>query len=195
MPGERSRSSSRCRSKSSSSAKGRISIAFRAALARESANRYKRGRCPLGHGLPQASGRTIVLPGKEVVLMKRVFEQGIEWMPAPSSILTEESPRTIGSPWLRSHWRLLRRILTRLPDAKRVAQGPFEGMGYLPVAASSHTTLPMLLGTYECELHPAIRRRSAERGVADRIIDIGAGRRLLCCRHGTAEPRSAARRL
>jgi precorrin-6B methylase 2 len=103
--------------------------------------------------------------------MKRILKQGIECMPAPLPILTEESLRYIRYPRLRRQWRQLRRILTKLPDAKRVAQGPFEGMGYIPLA-SSHTTLPMLLGTYERELHPAIEAICG--AGCDRIVDIGA---------------------
>jgi hypothetical protein len=103
--------------------------------------------------------------------MKRILKQGIECMPAPLPILTEESLRYIRYPQLRSQWRVLRRILNKLPDSKRVSQGPFEGMGYFPLA-SSRTTLPMLLGTYECELNPAIEKICA--AGCDRIIDIGA---------------------
>ena len=44
-------------------------------------------------------------------------------------------------------------------------------MGFIPLA-SSRTTMPMLLGTYECELNPAVET-ICEAG-CDRIIDIGA---------------------
>jgi hypothetical protein len=103
--------------------------------------------------------------------MKRILKQGVECLPAPLPILTEESLRYIRYPRLRSQWRQFRRILTKLPDSKRVAQGPFEGMGYIPLA-SSRTTLPMLLGTYECELNSAVETICG--AGCDRIIDIGA---------------------
>jgi hypothetical protein len=93
-------------------------------------------------------------------------------MPAPLPVPTEESRRSLRSPRHPSHWRLLRRILTKLPDAKRVAQGPFEGMGYIPLA-TRRTTLPMLLGTYQSELNPALE--TICRAGCDRIVDIGAG--------------------
>ena len=44
-------------------------------------------------------------------------------------------------------------------------------MGYIPLA-SSRTTLPMLLGTYECELNPAVETICG--AGCDRIVDIGA---------------------
>jgi len=64
-----------------------------------------------------------------------------------------------------------RRIVAKLPDPKRVAQGPFAGMGYHPPVGST-TVVPMLLGTYERELVPAVEEICG--AGCDRIIDIGA---------------------
>ena len=41
--------------------------------------------------------------------MKSILKQGIECMPAPLPILTEESLRYVRYPHLRSRWRLFRR--------------------------------------------------------------------------------------
>jgi precorrin-6B methylase 2 len=49
-------------------------------------------------------------------------------------------------------------------------QGPFEGMAYVGAAAEG-ALLPRLIGTYEQELHPAIRE-FAEAGL-DCVIDVG----------------------
>jgi hypothetical protein len=103
--------------------------------------------------------------------MKGILNQGVECMAAPMLVLTEESLRYVRYPHLRNQWRIYRRILSKLPDPKRVAQGPFEGMGYLPLGAS-RATLPMLLGTYECEINPAIEEICG--AGCDRIVDIGA---------------------
>jgi hypothetical protein len=103
--------------------------------------------------------------------MKRILRQGIECMPAPLPILTQESFQYLRYPRIRRERRLRRRILAKLPDPTRIAQGPFEGMGYAP-PATSRTVLPMLLGTYECELNPAVEEIC--RAGCDRIVDIGA---------------------
>jgi hypothetical protein len=92
-------------------------------------------------------------------------------MPAPLPILTQDSLRYLRYPRIRREWRMKRRILAKLPGPRRVAQGPFQGMGYIPLAASS-TVLPKLLGTYESELHPAIEEICG--AGCDRIVVIGA---------------------
>jgi hypothetical protein len=92
-------------------------------------------------------------------------------MPAPLPILTQGSLQYLRYPRIRREWRMQRRILAKLSGPKSVAQGPFAGMGYLPMA-SSRTALPMLLGTYELELNPAVEEIC--RAGCDRIVDIGA---------------------
>jgi hypothetical protein len=103
--------------------------------------------------------------------MKRILKQGIDCMPAPLPILTQESLRYLRHPRLRRERRMSRRILAKLAEPMRVAQGPFEGMKYSPLT-SSRTVLPMLLGTYERELAPAVEEICA--AGCDRIVDIGA---------------------
>ena len=103
--------------------------------------------------------------------MTRILKQGIECLPAPFPVLTQESLQYLRYPRIRRDWRMRRRILVKLVDPKRVAQGPFEGMDFLPLGPS-RTVMPMLLGTYERELGPAIEAIcSAD---CDRILDIGA---------------------
>jgi hypothetical protein len=103
--------------------------------------------------------------------MKRILKQGIECLPAPLPILTRESLQYLRYPRIRRERRVQRRILAKLDAPKRVAQGPFEGMGYLPLG-SSRVGLPMILGTYERELYPAIEEIC--RAGCDLIVDIGA---------------------
>jgi hypothetical protein len=103
--------------------------------------------------------------------MRRILNQGIECMPAPLPMLTRGSLQYLRYPRIRREWRMQRRILAKLTGPKRVMQGPFEGMGYLPMV-STVTALPMLLGTYECELNPAVEEIC--RAGCDRIVDIGA---------------------
>jgi hypothetical protein len=104
--------------------------------------------------------------------MKRILKQGIECMPAPLPVLTLESLQYFRHPRIRRDWRMRRRILGKLADPKRIAQGPFEGMGYLPLGPS-RSALPMLLGTYESEISLAVEAICEAR--CDRIVNIGAG--------------------
>lgn len=103
--------------------------------------------------------------------MKRILKQGIECLPAPLPILTRDSLCYLRYPRIRREWRRKRRILAKLPEPRRVAQGPFRDMGYIALAASS-TVLPKLLGTYESEVYPAIEE-ICDAG-CDRILVIGA---------------------
>src|SRR4051794_16020529 len=92
-------------------------------------------------------------------------------MPAPLPILTQDSLRYLRYPRLRREWRRKRRILAKLPRPRRVARGPFEGMGYISLS-SSRTLLPKLLGTYESELGPAVEEIC--RAGCDRMVVVGA---------------------
>jgi hypothetical protein len=103
--------------------------------------------------------------------MTRLLKQGIECMPAPLPILTLESLQYLRYPRIRRERRMQRQILAKLAEPQRVAQGPFAGMGYLPLG-SSRVGLPMLLGTYELEIYPAIEELC--RSGCDLIVDIGA---------------------
>jgi hypothetical protein len=103
--------------------------------------------------------------------MKRILDRSLECMPAPLPILTRDSLRYLRYPRIRREWGMHRRILAKLPGGRRVAQGPFQGMDYVPLA-SSGTLLPKLLGTYESELYPAVEEIC--RAGCDRIVDIGA---------------------
>jgi hypothetical protein len=103
--------------------------------------------------------------------MKRIFKRALESLPAPLPILAREALQPLRHPRIRRERRMRRQILAKLAEPRQVAQGPFAGMGYLPLA-SSHTDLPMLLGTYERELIPAIEEICA--AGCDRIVDIGA---------------------
>ena len=53
---------------------------------------------------------------------------------------------------------------------RRVLAGPFSGMDFTP-RQSEGALCPKLLGTYEAELHPTLRRLAAE-GV-ERVFDVG----------------------
>ncbi|MBE7217732.1 MAG: hypothetical protein INR64_04595 [Caulobacteraceae bacterium] len=67
----------------------------------------------------------------------------------------------------RSH-RLAERYMAR--HGERVFAGPFAGMAFT-ADQSEGALCPKLLGTYEAELHPALRRLAAQ-GVS-RVIDVG----------------------
>jgi hypothetical protein len=114
---------------------------------------------------------TAILSMDGICAMKRILRSSIECMPAPLPILTQESLQYLRYPRIRRERRLQRNILAKLPDPTRIAQGPFEGMGYIPTIIC-RTAFPMLLGTYECELNPAIEEICG--AGCDRIIDIGA---------------------
>jgi hypothetical protein len=103
--------------------------------------------------------------------VKRILKQGIERLPVPLPLVVQESLQSLRYPRIRRERGLRRRIVAKLPDPARVAQGPFAGMVYLPPAGST-TAVPMLLGTYERELVPAVEEIC--RAGCDRIVDIGA---------------------
>jgi hypothetical protein len=105
--------------------------------------------------------------------MKRILNQGLACLPAPWPILARDALRYLRYPRIRREWRQKRRILGKLPGPRRVAQGPFRGMGYIPLAASGQAqVLPKLLGTYEKEIYPAVEEIC--RAGCDRIVVIGA---------------------
>lgn len=63
------------------------------------------------------------------------------------------------------------RILRERFSDLTVKNGPFAGLVYPGAAATGSAFLPKLLGSYEDELHPALRA-AAERGIDD-IVDVG----------------------
>lgn len=84
--------------------------------------------------------------------------------------------------------RLVARELVRILGA-RCSAGPFRGM-LLPEASSwgDGDLAPKILGSYECELHPALERAFARRpslvvnvGCAEGWYAVGAARRLPGC--------------
>src|SRR5579864_1655104 len=92
--------------------------------------------------------------GKESAV-KQLIRQSIERMPAPLPLWVQNTFRYLRYPQVRRRERACRRILTRLERPGQVAQGPFLGMRYVSAAYHSQV-LPKLLGTYECELFPAL---------------------------------------
>jgi hypothetical protein len=92
-------------------------------------------------------------------------------MPAPLPAWIEGSYRFARYPEIRQRQQVHRRILSRINRSRVVLQGPFSGMSYLPRAYCSEV-LPKLVGTYECELIPAIETMC--RYSCDCIVDIGA---------------------
>ena len=103
--------------------------------------------------------------------MKATFKRWIERTPGAFPLAVLDALRALRYPALREKKRKRRRVFERLNCPKTILHGPFQGMKYLSRAYCS-AVLPKLLGTYECELIPAIER--IIRGDADRIIDIGA---------------------
>jgi hypothetical protein len=103
--------------------------------------------------------------------MKQLLRRGIDRMPAPIPFHVLDAVRFVRHPQVRRRRRMHRQILDRLESPDRIAQGPFRGMHYLPLAYCSEV-LPKLLGTYECELAPAIE--AICRAGCDRMIVIGA---------------------
>ena len=55
---------------------------------------------------------------------------------------------------------------------REVLHGPFQGMKYSADALAARHSIPKLLGSYECELHPVIEM--IQRSNYERIIDIGS---------------------
>jgi hypothetical protein len=103
--------------------------------------------------------------------MRQLLRQGIERMPAPLPVWIHAAFRYLRYPRVRRRRLTHRRILGRLDRRMQVSQGPFQGMHYVSLAYCSEV-LPKLVGTYECELMPAIE--AICRSDCDRIIDIGA---------------------
>ena len=103
--------------------------------------------------------------------MKQLLRRGIDRMPAPIPLYVQDAFRFVRYPKVRRRRQMHRQILDRLERPSEVVQGPFRGMRYISVAYCSEV-LPKLLGTYECELDPAIE--AICRAGCDRIVDIGA---------------------
>ncbi len=103
--------------------------------------------------------------------MKQLLRRGIDRMPAPIPLYVQDAFRFVRYPQVRRRRQVHRQILDRLERPSEVVQGPFRGMRYISVAYCSEV-LPKLLGTYECELEPAIE--AICRAGCDRIVDIGA---------------------
>lgn len=66
---------------------------------------------------------------------------------------------------------LANRLIRRFDGRSVVQAGPFQGLVYPTLRANGSELLPKLLGTYESELHGAIRAACSES--FDHIIDIG----------------------
>ncbi len=103
--------------------------------------------------------------------MKQLLRRGIDRMPAPIPLYVQDVFRYVRYPKVRRRLQLHRQILDRIERPGEVVQGPFRGMRYISVAYCSEV-LPKLLGTYECELVPAIEAICG--AGCDRIVDIGA---------------------
>lgn len=103
--------------------------------------------------------------------MKLLLRQSVERLPAPLPVVLQDAFRFLRYPDVRRRRQTHKRILGRLESPDRVAQGPFQGMLYIPSAFHSEV-LPKLVGTYEYEVYPAIEAICA--AACDRIIDIGA---------------------
>ena len=96
---------------------------------------------------------------------RMVRESVARWTPEPSADALYNLLRLLG------RWRSL--MLSNTYIARHGAKiwgGPFAGMEYVS-AATEGALIPRLLGTYESELHPHIRR-FAEEGL-DCVIDVG----------------------
>jgi hypothetical protein len=102
--------------------------------------------------------------------MKQLLKRSLERLPGPLPLLTVEAVQYLRHPHVRSRKRLQRQVIRRIDRPAMVAQGPFRGMRYVSLSFES-AFLPKLLGTYECELSPAVE--SICQAGCDRIIDIG----------------------
>jgi len=71
-----------------------------------------------------------------------------------------------------SHFYRRQRTLIRTAHLDRVKQGPFAGTRYSRFAADK-MLLPRLLGTYECEVYPAVEDLIARE--PDVVVNVGAG--------------------
>ena len=103
--------------------------------------------------------------------MKEVLRRCLERLPAPLPLLTQDAYRHVRYSKIRRERRLRRRILKKTRWSGSVVQGPFQGMRYFPRSCGS-TILPKLLGTYECEIAPAVEAIAASG--CDRVVDVGA---------------------
>jgi hypothetical protein len=103
--------------------------------------------------------------------MIQALRHRIERLPPPLPVWIAGWYRLLRYPQVRRSRAARRRVLRRLGRPVRVAQGPFRGLRYITTAHHS-ALLPKVLGTYECELGPAIE--AICRAGCARIIDIGA---------------------
>jgi precorrin-6B methylase 2 len=97
---------------------------------------------------------------------KAVRDMVAAWPAEPSIDELNRTLRRLG------HWRSLVLAQTCMNRAggPRIVGGPFAGMEYVS-RATEGALVPRLLGTYESELHPHLRRLAAAE--LDCVIDIG----------------------
>ena len=124
--------------------------------------------------------------------MKATIKRWIERSPGALPLAVLDALRALRYPALREKKRNRRRVFERLGRPTTVLNGPFRGMKYLSRAYCS-AVLPKLLGTYECELIPAIDRLA--RSDADRIVDIGAAEGYYAVGLALKVPNCACRRV
>lgn len=104
-------------------------------------------------------------------MLKATIKRWIERSPGAWPLAALDVLRALRYRSVRRKRRARRRVFERLNRPAAVMLGPFQGMKYIGRAYCS-AVLPKLLGTYECELIPAIERLA--RDAPDRIVDIGA---------------------
>jgi hypothetical protein len=103
--------------------------------------------------------------------MKQLVRHSVERLPAPLPVVLQDAFRYLRYPQVRRRRKARGLILGQLTSPELVAQGPFRGMRYISSAFHSEV-LPKLVGTYECEVYPAIE--TICQAACDRIVDIGA---------------------
>ena len=100
-----------------------------------------------------------------VARIKYLGKQVVFGLPTPIGRVAVSAACAAG--WLRLSYL----TYYKLQRPSRILSGPFEGMGYVPIAAGS-PWMPKLLGTYESELHPTLAKLS--RQPCDVLVDIGS---------------------
>ena len=122
---------------------------------------------------PGCSVGSARLLSERIRSMRQLLRQGIETMPAPLPVWMRGGvplPAIPSSPQASSDPSA--QFLGRLDRPRQVSQGPFQGMGHRRPGLLQRGPYPKLVGTYECELIPAIE--AICRSGCDRIVDIGA---------------------
>jgi hypothetical protein len=100
-----------------------------------------------------------------VTRTKYLGKQVVFGLPTPIGRVAVSAACAAG--WLRLSYLTYYKLQT----PSRILSGPFEGMGYVPIAAGS-AWMPELWGTYESELHPTLAKLS--RQPCDVLVDIGS---------------------